>query len=35
MMFPGKWMELENTIFNEIIQAQKDKYQHIFIHMWN
>jgi hypothetical protein len=27
--FPGKWMELENIMLNEISQTQNDKY-HIF-----
>ena len=26
LKFVGKWMDLENTILNELIQTQKDKY---------
>jgi hypothetical protein len=33
MSFSGKWMELEIVIFNEINQAQKNKYcKFSFIH---
>jgi hypothetical protein len=32
--FAGKWMELENTIFSEVIEVQKAK-NHVFSHMWN
>jgi hypothetical protein len=31
--FPSKWVELENIILSEVIQAQKTK-NHVFPHMW-
>ena len=26
LKFAGKWMDLKNIIFSEVIQTQKDKY---------
>jgi hypothetical protein len=34
LLFAGKLMELENTIFSEVSQIQKAK-GHVFCHMWN
>jgi hypothetical protein len=33
MLFPGKWMELENIVLSEISQVEKFR-GYIFPHMW-
>jgi hypothetical protein len=34
MWFKGKWMQLEDIMFSEVIQAQKDKSCLVFSPMW-
>ena len=33
--FAAVWMDLENTLLNEISQSEKGKWPYDLIHMWN
>ena len=32
--FVAMWMELESVMLSEISEAEKDRYQYVFTHMW-
>ena len=35
LKFAGKWMELEETILNEVTQSQKKETWYVLTHIWN